>query len=130
MLGAVGIRVTLENPEFGVWLDNYRNRHWPLVYHTNGDVLLDADQVFGLFFFSGGRKYYTTPEMDQLVIASRGEFDPVKRLPLVQGVIRKFVEDRAWISLFNEPKIWAMRADLKFEPRGDEWTVMNRASWS
>ena len=129
MLGDVGIRVTLETPEVGTWLDNYRSRHWPMVYHTNGDVLLDADQVFGLFFHSGGRKYYVDPEMDAMVEASRAEFDPELRLPLVQDAIKKFVDDRAWISLYNEPKIWAMNSMLDFEPRGDEWTVMNRASW-
>jgi peptide/nickel transport system substrate-binding protein len=129
MLAKVGVRVHLETPEFGVWLDNYHKRKWPMVFHTNGDVVLDADQVFGLFFYSGGRKYYSSPEMDKLVLASENEFDPAKRLPLVQAVIQKAVTEALWISLFNEPDLWAMNSKLNFKPRGDEWTVMTRAVW-
>jgi peptide/nickel transport system substrate-binding protein len=129
MLANVGIRAKLETPEFGVWLDNYHQRKWPMVFHTNGDVVLDADQVFGLFYTSGGRKYFTTPEMDKLVAASENEFDAAKRLPLVQGVIKQAVDQAVWVSLFNMPDLWAMNAKLNFTPRGDEWTVMTRASW-
>lgn len=129
MLGNVGIRVTVETPEFGTWLTNYRARHWPMVLHTNGDVVLDAEQIFGLFYYSTGRGYYTSPEMDQLVDASRGEFDAAKRLPLVQAVLKKATDEYLWVSLFNLPDLWAMNAQLKFQPRGDEWLVMNRASW-
>ena len=130
MLARVGVRARLETPEFGVWIANYRARKWPMVFHTNGDVVLDADQVFGLFYFSGGRRYYSSPDMDRLVIASRNEFDPAKRLPLVRTVIRRAVRDALWISLFNMPGLWAMNSRLNLKPRGDEWTVMSRATWS
>jgi ABC-type transport system substrate-binding protein len=100
-----------------------------MVLHTNGDVVLDAEQIFGLFYYSTGRGYYTSPEMDQLVDASRGEFDAAKRLPLVQAVLKKATDEYLWVSLFNLPDLWAMNAQLKFQPRGDEWLVMNRASW-
>jgi peptide/nickel transport system substrate-binding protein len=129
MLGNVGIRVTLETPEFGTWLDNYHKRVWPMVFHTNGDVVLDAEQIFGLFYYSTGRGYYTSPEMDQLVDASRSEFDATKRLPLVQAVLKKATDEYLWVSLFNMPDLWAMNSALQFQPRGDEWLVMNRASW-
>jgi peptide/nickel transport system substrate-binding protein len=129
MLGNVGIRVTLETPEFGTWLDNYHKRVWPMVFHTNGDVVLDAEQIFGLFYYSTGRGYYTSPEMDKLVDASRTEFDSAKRLPLVQAVLKKATDEYLWVSLFNLPDLWAMNSALKFQPRGDEWLVMNRASW-
>ena len=85
--------------------------------------------MFGLFYYSGGRRYYTSPDMDRLVLASRSEFDAAKRLPLVQTVIRRAVRDALWVSLFNMPGLWAMNSRLEFKPRGDEWTVMNRASW-
>jgi peptide/nickel transport system substrate-binding protein len=129
MLGNVGIRVTLETPEFGTWLDNYHKRVWPMVFHTNGDVVLDAEEIFGLFYYSTGRGYYTSPEMDTLVDASRTEFDSAKRLPLVQAVLKKATDEYLWVSLFNMPDLWAMNSALKFQPRGDEWLVMSRASW-
>jgi peptide/nickel transport system substrate-binding protein len=129
MLGNVGIRVTLETPEFGTWLDNYHKRVWPMVFHTNGDVVLDAEEIFGLFYYSTGRGYYTSPEMDALVDASRTEFDSTKRLPLVQAVLKKATDNYLWVSLFNMPDLWGMNSALKFQPRGDEWLVMNRASW-
>ena len=130
MLGKVGIRVHLQVEEFGTWLNDYHARKWPMVFHTNGTTVLDADpDIFQLFYASTGRKYYSSPQMDQMITAEEKQFDPVKRLPLLQAIIKFATTNYLWVSLYNEPDLWAMNSALHFVPRADEWTVMNRASW-
>jgi len=130
MLGQVGIKVNLQVEEFGTWLNDYHHRKWPMVLHTNGTTELDADpDIFQLFYASSGRKYYSSPQMDQMIAAEENEFDASKRLPLVRQVIKFATSNYLWVSIYNEPDLWAMNTQLDFAPRGDEWTVMTRASW-
>ena len=132
MLAKVGIRVHLQVEEFGTWLNDYHHRKWPMVFHTNGTTVLDADpDIFQLFYASTGRGYYSSPQMDKMIAQEEKQFNPVKRLPLLQGIIKfAALTNYVWVSLYNEPDLWAMQSSLHFTPRPDEWTVMNRASWS
>jgi peptide/nickel transport system substrate-binding protein len=130
MLAKVGIKVNLQVEDFGTWLNDYHHRKWPMVFHTNGTTVLDADpDIFQLFYASTGRGYYSSPSMDAAIAASERQFNAKKRLPLLQNIIKFAINNSLWASLYNEPDLWAMKSSLHFIPRPDEWTVMTRASW-
>jgi peptide/nickel transport system substrate-binding protein len=130
MLSQVGIRVHLQVEEFGTWLNDYHHRKWPMVFHTNGTTVLDADpDIFQLFYASTGRNYFSSPSMDQAIAASEHVFVAKKRLPLLQNILKTAMANYVWVSLYNEPDLWAMKSSLRFQPRPDEWTVMTRAKW-
>lgn len=130
MLAKVGITAHLQVEEFGTWLNDYHHRKWPMVFHTNGTTVLDADpDIFQLFYASTGRKYFSSPTVDQMINSEEAAFNSSARLPLVQSVIQYATSNYLWVSVYNEPDLWAMNSSLHFTPRGDEWTVMTRASW-
>lgn len=130
MLAKVGVTLNYQGMEFATWLTGYRARAWPMTWHTNADVILDADQVFGLFYLSTGRGYYKNPEMDKMVTASRAEMDPAKRLVLLQAIVAKAIDEAIWLNLFVQSDTWALKKNLNFATRSDEWIVMNTASWA
>jgi len=130
MMAEVNITLNYEILEFGRWLEGYRVREWPITYHTNGSRLLDADQVFGIFYKSTGRGYYTSPEMDVLIAAELAERDRETRRQLMQDIIAQAVDQVYWVSLFTQSDIWAMKDTVSFQPRADENYNFYRASLS
>jgi len=130
MLAKVGIRVHLTVEDFGTWLNDYHHRKWPMVFHTNGTTVLDADpDIFQLFYASTGRDYFSSPAMDKAIANEERQFNAAKRLPLLQNIIQTAMKNYVWVSLYNEPDLWAESSALRFQPRPDEWTVLTRASW-
>ncbi len=82
----------------------------------------DAGGFFESFAYSqgslnGGR--YKNEEVDVLILKSRVEMDPQKRLSLLQEINAKVTDDLIGLPLFEASRLYGLKEDIKWEPRLD-----------
>ena len=106
------------NGEFGVALLGWGS--------SAGDLALrslvatpNADQ--GLGSWNWGR--YSNPQLDRLVVQSLATVDPTKREALAREAMAIAAKDRAVVLLHHQLASWAMRANLRYVARTDEFTL-------
>jgi ABC-type transport system substrate-binding protein/ABC-type dipeptide/oligopeptide/nickel transport system permease component len=107
-LGAVGIRVTLENVEWAQWLERvFRDHDFDLtvVAHTEP---LDYDIYARKGYYFG----YSSPAYDALLARLSRTTDPAARRALLGDVQRRLAEDAVNVFLFELPKLGVWRRDL------------------
>jgi peptide/nickel transport system substrate-binding protein len=66
--------------------------------------------------------YYSSPEVDRLLDTAAAEFDPDRRESLVRTAMRHAMRDGAVIPLNHTMASWAMRRELRYTARTDEFT--------
>lgn len=75
----------------------------------------------GLGTWNWGR--YSNAKLDQLIEASLATVDQAKREALARQAMGIAVKDHAVILLHHQQASWAMRADLRYAGRTDEYTL-------
>jgi ABC-type dipeptide/oligopeptide/nickel transport system permease component/ABC-type transport system substrate-binding protein len=108
-LGAVGLRVRIENVEWAQWLEQvFRNREYDLtiVAHTEP---LDYDIYSRPGYYFG----YRDAGYDALLARLQRTSDPAARNALLGDVQRKLADDAVNVWLFQMPKLGVWRRDLR-----------------
>jgi peptide/nickel transport system substrate-binding protein len=107
-LGAVGIRVTIENLEWAQWLDQVFARHdydMSIVAHVEPmdyDIYARDDYYFG----------YSNADFKALIAALDDTIDPVRRHELLGDIQRKLAQDAVNGFLFQLPRLAVWNAHL------------------
>lgn len=78
----------------------------------------DAATGMGTWNWTG----YSNVDVDGLVLRALTETDPVKRAGLDRIAAAKALDDIAYIPLHHQIVSWAMRKELRYAPRVDEFT--------
>ena len=65
---------------------------------------------------------YSNIEVDSLVLRALAETDSVKRAELDRAAATKALDDVAYVPLHHQIVSWAMRKELRYAPRVDEFT--------
>lgn len=133
MLTRVGIRANVEAFPFSVFVSKARNREFSVAMlgwgSFSGDLALrsivatfDADKGYGTW--NWGR--YSNPAVDRLIENALATFDDAERESLAQAALRIAMRDLAIIPVQHQVVTWAMRRDLAYTPRTDEYTLAHQ----
>jgi peptide/nickel transport system substrate-binding protein len=107
-LGAIGIRVHIENLEWAQWLDQVFTRHdfdMSIVAHVEPadyDIYGREEYYFG----------YSSPELNSLLAGLDDSVDPAARHDLLGKIQRKIAEDAVNAFLFQLPRLAVWNAHL------------------
>lgn len=121
-LAAVGIKVSLNNMPYPVWIDNLRNGKIQI-----GTAGWNADYMDASNYFVwlpgravGGRRFGWLPESNpqaretaQLGQAAEREVDPAKRIALFQEVDRRLGDVGPYVPLYQPAVSYAFRSSLR-----------------
>lgn len=115
----IGIKVTIESPEWAVYLDDLKNGGKADIFMMgwtgdNGDpdnflyTLLDKDTI-------GSNNYarYVNEDVHKLLVEAQQETDQTKRSDLYKQAQVLIKEDAPWIPLVHSTPLLAGKADLK-----------------
>jgi peptide/nickel transport system substrate-binding protein len=68
---------------------------------------------------------YSNPRLDSLVDQALRTIDTKRRTSLLQQAVKIAMQDDALIPLYHTVTAWAMRRELQYAPRADEYTLAN-----
>ena len=129
MFSRVGITTKVEAMPLSVYLGKARNREFGLALLGWGSLAADLalrslaatpneERGFGAWNWSG----YANPMLDELVTQSLGTIDPAKREALARNAGALAARELAFIPLHYQIVTWAMKKNMAYTPRTDEFT--------
>jgi len=134
MLARLDLEVAVETMPRSVYFPASRNFDYSLGlwgYSTDtGEVASWINNVLGCFNKAAGRGSanvgrYCNQRLDALLDQALRTVDPAARMTLLQEASEVAIRDLAVIPLYYQVNVWAMRADLDYQPRTDEFTLGN-----
>jgi peptide/nickel transport system substrate-binding protein len=137
-LGAVGMKVELNQVEVGPLLENLKNRTFDFSLYGGGLYTLDPDSTFipttcdQAYPKGGNNSHYCNPEVDALYVKGRATADVSERAKIYQQIARITNEEVPYIWLFVPAAIWGYSEKLQgFKPHGEFVSAFwNAAEWS
>ena len=122
ILKPAGINVSLQKVDFGTMLDN-ATKGLDDASFINWSGRIDPDQnAYDRFVTNGSVNFmkYSSPEMDELLNASRKETDNAKRKALYDQVVALAIKDSPYIFFYHEHNIFGALKEVKgFIPVSD-----------
>jgi len=114
-LAAVGIKVSIQSPEFGAYLAALNKGKVPMFLSGKGSPTGDMDFTQALLNASTGKMnyfQYKNPEVDRLILQQRVAVDPKERQRLLTDLQTRVYEDEPHITLYYEDQVWATRSNV------------------
>ncbi len=131
MLQAVGLKVEMESPEWGTYLENYQKRRiYDLVIASMAPGNLDPDYALFPWFRSDSSFIkYSNPKADELIKAGARAVDPAE-MDKVYTELQTFLwNDLGYAPLYVVPQLWARSKKLEgFKLRRDSAWLYSQAS--
>ncbi len=129
-LQEVGITVTLDQVEWGTFIDRWKNRDFATFVSYNGSGN-DPDRALYPVFHTGGSVnafQFSDPEVDRLLEEGRSTVDPAQRQEIYRQVEAKIAEAAPGLFLFTRTAYFALRDHVQgFEPSPvDTWETLKR----
>jgi peptide/nickel transport system substrate-binding protein len=129
MLARAGIVVKVEAMPLSVYFGRARNREFGVSLLGWGaraaDLALRSlagtvhpDKGYGAWNWGG----YSNPGLDELIAQSLGAVDPAKREALARGASALAAREVAFIPLHYQVVTWAMKRNITYTARTDEFT--------
>jgi peptide/nickel transport system substrate-binding protein len=135
-LEQVGIRVTRRPLEAQDFFARTARRESALYLLGWMSTSGDAGATYDFLVHSRGGGYgtqnaggYTSPETDRQIEAASRCLDPHERLKILRGVAEKIRADMPFIPLYRQTDLYAVFADLEFEPRVDRRILGAQLRW-
>ena len=130
-LDEVGINVDLEGMEyeafFPLWAGDKLDAMHMFAY---GPSIMDAELPLGSLYESGGRGYWDTKEVDDLIAKQRAEIDPEARAEVISQIWQLSKEAVPYSILYNEVQAYGVSSDVDWEPRPDERLNLSEAKFT
>jgi len=131
-LAEVGITVTLDQVEWGTFIDRWRARDFTTFVSSNGSGN-DPDRALYPAFHTGGSVnafQFTDPEIDRLLDEGRTTVDPARRHETYAQVEGLIADAAPALFLFTRTAYFALGGDVQgFEPSPiDTWETLKRTS--
>jgi peptide/nickel transport system substrate-binding protein len=129
MFSRIGVTTRVEAMPVAAYLGRARNREFGIALlgwgSRAGDLALrslaataNPEKGYGAWNWGG----YSNPRLDRLVEQSLGTVDPAKREPLAREAAALAAADVAFIPLHYQVATWAMKSNLSYAARTDEFT--------
>lgn len=121
-LEAVGVIVNQNLTDVGTFFDGWVNDQYEGFWFFGlGDPLMDLEYVINGTVYSGGRGwYYNSPQTDELIEATKVEFDPDVREEFFSELLQILHEEAPWIFLWNEVSHWGVNDALDWQANSAE----------
>ena len=129
MLSRVGVRTRVETLPLNIYFSKARAQEFPFAMLGWGSfsgnlalrsLLMTNDPSRGRGAWNWGR--YSNPRFDELVAQSLQTLDASEREKLVHDAMRQTHADTAILPLYHQIAVWALRKDLAYTARTDEFT--------
>lgn len=129
MFSRIGITTKVEAMPFSVYLRKGRAREFGLALLGWGSLAADLalrslaatpneERGLGAWNWSG----YANPALDALIAQSLGAVDPAKREAMARNASALAARELAFIPLHHQIVTWAMKKNITYTPRTDEFT--------
>ena len=129
MFSRIGVKTKVEAMPIAAYFGKARNREFGIAMlgwgSLAGDLALrslmataNPDKGWGAWNWAG----YTNPKLDQLVERSLGTVEPAKREAIAREAAALAASDVAFIPLHYQVATWAMKSNLSYAARTDEFT--------
>ena len=133
MLARVGIAARVEAMPLSVYFGKARNRDFGVALLGWGSRAADLalrslaatanpDKGYGAWNWGG----YANPRLDELVERSLGTVDAAGREALAREAAALAADELAFIPLHYQMATWAMKRNLSYAARTDEFTLAHR----
>jgi len=129
-LAEVGVKVTLNAMEFGVWAKD-TNEHiiGDMSLAALGNAYFDAwNTIFTLCRSGNVWAWYGNPEVDNYIDEAGSTIDPVEHEEATKKALRLLYDDPPFIFMYQLVDVYAVNKRLQWEPRSDELIYMYEAS--
>lgn len=133
MFARVGVATRVEALPAAAYFPRARNLEFGVALlgwgSFSGDLALrslamshDAERGFGTW--NWGR--YANPSLDALVVKALASVDDAQREEAARAAMTLAMREHAVVPLYHQIATWAMRKDLAYVPRTDEYTFAHR----
>lgn len=116
-LEQAGIDARIETVDVSAYMSRVRAHDFDAMAlsWSSADSVQDTFQIFHASQAEAGSNYvgYSNPEVDTLLTAIRGEFDPAKRNALERRVHRLVYEDQAYLFMGRRPTLDAFKRKVR-----------------
>ena len=130
-LERIGINVTVQVNEWGNHLAKIRQREMGDMFILGWGPALDAQgTIEALFTNTAPYSGFYTPEMEKEIQAAIPVFEPTARKAAFDEIQHLIVEEAAWVPLWQQADLYAVREGLFFEPRIDERYSVFNMKWN
>ncbi|WP_282601754.1 ABC transporter substrate-binding protein [Paracoccus sp. PARArs4] len=132
MMARIGIQTTVDATTASQFFSRRNALEFPIYMAgwgaSSGDMssplkslVATYDETTGTGTTNAGR--YSNPEMDALLAEAMSTIDDAKRDEMLQQAETMVLDDYGIIPLHYEQTVWAMKSDLSYEPRVDQYTM-------
>lgn len=117
MLKQVGINVSIEQSEFGTFMEAIGKGNFQL-YSLSRNGVQDPDYLYNILYSKNtppegqNRGFYSNLHVDQLLLEGRGTFDRAKRKPVYDEVQKIVQQDLPYLSLYHQINAAVMRKNI------------------
>ncbi|WP_100010180.1 ABC transporter substrate-binding protein [Lentibacillus sediminis] len=129
-LSEIGIEVDVQVNEWGNHLDRIQNREMGDMFILGwGPAFTPQSTIENLFTEVAPYSSFYDPEIEQKIMETNAIFNEEERLQGYAELQHELVEQAAWVPLWQQADLYAVRGDLNFTPRVDEKFQVYEMSW-
>lgn len=129
-LQRIGIEVSVQVNEWGTHLEKIQNREIADMFILGWGPAYEAQSTIeNLFTKDAPYSSFYDPQIEEEIKTANQIFDPEERYDAFAELQHKLVETAAWVPLWQQADLYAVRSDLNFEPRVDEYFHAYDMSW-
>lgn len=122
-LEEVGIRVRMNEMEFGAFMNKYLRTHdmAPMGYLSLAWPTLDGEGLLAFYETGNIYAYWDDETFTNLLRESRRTAVPDERRRLLQQAARRVCDEAPSLFLFTQPATYGTSARVQWHARGDDW---------
>ncbi|SIT72046.1 ABC transporter substrate-binding protein [Edaphobacillus lindanitolerans] len=129
-LQRIGITVNVQVNEWGAHLEKVRNREIKDMFILGWGPAFDAQSTIeNLFTEAGPYSSFSEPGLEKKIYETNEMFDQDERYDGYAEIQKALVEQAAWVPLWQQSDMYAVRKDLDFKPKVDEKILPYEMSW-
>ena len=129
-LQKIGITVEVQVNEWGTHLEKIQNRETKDMFILGWGPSFDAQSTIEpLFMKDQPYSSFYDEELEDKIKAVNETFDLDERHDGYAGIQHALVDTAAWVPLWQQSDLYAVRENLNFQPRVDEQILAYQISW-
>lgn len=129
-LDRIGIKVNVQLNEWGTHLEKIRNREVGDMFILGWGPAFEPQSTIGdLFKVEAPYSSFNDAEIEAKIVDAEGTFDESARKEKYNELQKILVEQAAWVPLWQQADLYAVRDSLNFDARVDEEIRIFAMSW-
>ena len=130
-LQRIGVKVNVQVNEWGAHLEKIRNREMKDMFILGWGPAFDPQSTIeNLFTEVAPYSGFYDEDIEAKIYETNALFDEEKRFNGYADLQNALVEKAAWVPLWQQADLYAVRKDLSFKPRVDEKIQAFDMSWN